>query len=107
MRVSAATPNAVIIYAGYANSAGAITGILVLMFFRPGCRGGRSHEARRREAPVARRRLAQTRHGATQAILRATRLDDEAPIDVMWAAVDPSQFAEVRGAARQLVSFEE
>ena len=36
-----------------------------------------------------------------------TRLDDEAPIDVMRAATEPAQFAEVRAAARQLVSFEE
>ena len=35
-----------------------------------------------------------------------TRLDDEAPIDVLRAATEPTQFAEVRGAARQLVSFE-
>lgn len=36
-----------------------------------------------------------------------TRLDDEAPIDVLRAAVEPAQFAEVRAAARQLVSSEE
>ena len=36
-----------------------------------------------------------------------TRLDDDAPIDVLRAAVEPTQFAEVRAAARQLVSFEE
>jgi hypothetical protein len=35
-----------------------------------------------------------------------TRLDDEAPIDVLRSATEPTQFAEVRGAARQLVSFE-
>ena len=36
-----------------------------------------------------------------------TRLDDEAPVDVLRSAVEPAQFAEVRAAARQLVSFEE
>jgi len=36
-----------------------------------------------------------------------TRLDDNAPIDILRAAVEPTQFAEVRAAARQLVSFEE
>lgn len=36
-----------------------------------------------------------------------TRLDDEAPVDVLRAATEPPQFAEVRAAARQLVSFEE
>jgi uncharacterized protein (DUF2384 family) len=36
-----------------------------------------------------------------------TRLDDAAPIDVLRAAVEPAQFAEVKGAARQLVSFGE
>jgi len=36
-----------------------------------------------------------------------TRLDDEAPIDVLRAAIEPRQFAGVRAAARQLVSFEE
>jgi hypothetical protein len=36
-----------------------------------------------------------------------TRLDDDAPIDVLRAAVEPAQFADVRAAARQLVSFEE
>lgn len=35
-----------------------------------------------------------------------THLDDEAPVDVLRAAVEPAQFAEVRAAARQLVSFE-
>ena len=35
-----------------------------------------------------------------------TRLDDEAPIDVLRQASEPAQFAEVRAAARQLVSFE-
>lgn len=35
-----------------------------------------------------------------------TRLDDEAPIDVLRRAEDPAQFAAVRAAARQLVSFE-
>jgi hypothetical protein len=35
-----------------------------------------------------------------------TRLDDEAPIDVLRRATEPAQFAEVRAAARQLVSFE-
>lgn len=35
-----------------------------------------------------------------------TRLDDEAPIDLLRAGIEPAQFAEVRGAARQLVSFE-
>lgn len=35
-----------------------------------------------------------------------TRLDDEAPIDVLRQASDPAQFAAVRAAARQLVSFE-
>ena len=32
-----------------------------------------------------------------------TRLDDEAPIDVMRAATEPAQFAEVRAAARRLI----
>ena len=36
-----------------------------------------------------------------------TRLDDEAPIDALRVATEPAQFAEVRAAARQLVSFEE
>ena len=35
-----------------------------------------------------------------------TRLDDEAPIDVLRHASDPAQFAAVRASARQLVSFE-
>jgi hypothetical protein len=35
-----------------------------------------------------------------------TRLDDEAPIDVLRQATEPAQFAEVRAAARQLVTFE-
>jgi hypothetical protein len=35
-----------------------------------------------------------------------TRLDDAAPIDVLRAAREPAEFAAVRGAARQLVSFE-
>jgi hypothetical protein len=35
-----------------------------------------------------------------------TRLDDEAPVDVLRRATEPSQFAEVKAAARQLVSFE-
>jgi uncharacterized protein (DUF2384 family) len=35
-----------------------------------------------------------------------TRLDDEAPIDVLRRATEPTQFAEVKAAARQLVSFE-
>jgi hypothetical protein len=35
-----------------------------------------------------------------------TRLDDAAPIDVLRQAKEPTQFAEVRAAARQLVSFE-
>lgn len=35
-----------------------------------------------------------------------TRLDDAAPIDVLRGATEPTQFAEVRAAARQLVSFE-
>ncbi len=35
-----------------------------------------------------------------------TRLDDEAPIDVLRRASDPPQFAAVRAAARHLVSFE-
>jgi hypothetical protein len=35
-----------------------------------------------------------------------TRLDDAAPVDVLRQATDPTQFAEVRAAARQLVSFE-
>lgn len=35
-----------------------------------------------------------------------TRLDDAAPIDVLRQAKKPTQFAEVRAAARQLVSFE-
>ena len=35
-----------------------------------------------------------------------TRLDDEAPVDVVRRATEPTQFAEVRAAARQLVSFE-
>lgn len=35
-----------------------------------------------------------------------TRLDDAAPIDVLRQATEPTQFAEVRAAARQLVSFE-
>lgn len=35
-----------------------------------------------------------------------TRLDDDAPIDVLRSAIEPAQFAEVRAAARQLVSFE-
>jgi uncharacterized protein (DUF2384 family) len=35
-----------------------------------------------------------------------TRLDDEAPIDVLRQASEPAQFAEVRAAARQLVTFE-
>jgi uncharacterized protein (DUF2384 family) len=35
-----------------------------------------------------------------------TRLDDEAPIDVLRRASEPAQFAEVRAAARQLVTFE-
>ena len=36
-----------------------------------------------------------------------TRLDDEAPIDVLRSATEPADFARVRGAARQLASFEE
>lgn len=35
-----------------------------------------------------------------------TRLDDAAPVDVLRQATEPTQFAEVRAAARQLVSFE-
>jgi hypothetical protein len=35
-----------------------------------------------------------------------TRLDDEAPVDVLRRATEPSQFAEMKAAARQLVSFE-
>lgn len=35
-----------------------------------------------------------------------TRLDDEAPIDALRSATEPAQFAAVRAAARQLVSFE-
>ena len=35
-----------------------------------------------------------------------TRLDDEAPVDVLRRATEPSHFGEVRAAARQLVSFE-
>jgi hypothetical protein len=35
-----------------------------------------------------------------------TRLDDEAPIDALRRATEPVQFAAVRAAARQLVSFE-
>ncbi len=35
-----------------------------------------------------------------------TRLDDAAPIDILRQATEPTQFAEVRVAARQLVSFE-
>jgi hypothetical protein len=35
-----------------------------------------------------------------------TRLDDEAPVDILRRAEDPAQFAPVRAAARQLVSFE-
>lgn len=35
-----------------------------------------------------------------------TRLDEEAPIDVLRQGSDPVQFAAVRAAARQLVSFE-
>jgi hypothetical protein len=35
-----------------------------------------------------------------------TRLGDEAPIDVLRQATEPTRFAEVRAAARQLVSFE-
>jgi hypothetical protein len=35
-----------------------------------------------------------------------TRLDDAAPIDVLRQATESTQFAEVRAAARQLVSFE-
>jgi uncharacterized protein (DUF2384 family) len=35
-----------------------------------------------------------------------TRLDDAAPIDVLRQATEPTRFAEVRAAARQLVSFE-
>ena len=35
-----------------------------------------------------------------------TRLDDEAPVDAVRRATEPTQFAEVRAAARQLVSFE-
>ncbi len=35
-----------------------------------------------------------------------THLDDAAPVDVLRRATEPSQFAEVRAAARQLVSFE-
>lgn len=35
-----------------------------------------------------------------------TRLDDEAPIDVLRRATEPTQFAEVKAATRQLVSFE-
>ena len=34
-----------------------------------------------------------------------TRLDDEAPIDVLRRAEEPAQVAAVRAAARQLVSF--
>jgi hypothetical protein len=34
-----------------------------------------------------------------------TRLDDEAPIDVLPRAEDPPRFAAVRAAARQLVNF--
>lgn len=32
-----------------------------------------------------------------------TRLDDEAPVDVLRAAAELAQFAEVRAAARQLI----
>ena len=35
-----------------------------------------------------------------------TRLEDEAPIDVLRRAMEPAQFAGVRAAARQLVGFE-
>ena len=35
-----------------------------------------------------------------------TRLDDAAPIDLLRLATEPAQFAAVRAAARQLVSFE-
>jgi uncharacterized protein (DUF2384 family) len=35
-----------------------------------------------------------------------TRLDDAAPIDLLRLATEPTQFAAVRAAARQLVSFE-
>jgi hypothetical protein len=35
-----------------------------------------------------------------------TRLDDAAPIDILRQATEPTQFAEVRAAARRLVSFE-
>jgi|GEM_PF-6737418 len=35
-----------------------------------------------------------------------TGLDDEAPIDALRRAKDPTQFAAVRAAAWQLVSFE-
>lgn len=35
-----------------------------------------------------------------------TRLDDEAPIEVLRRAGEPAEFAAVRAAARQLVSFE-
>lgn len=35
-----------------------------------------------------------------------TRLDDKAPIDVFRRATESTQFAEVKAAARQLVSFE-
>ncbi len=34
-----------------------------------------------------------------------TRLSDEAPIDVLRRAAEPAQFAAVRAAARQVVSF--
>jgi hypothetical protein len=36
----------------------------------------------------------------------STLLDDEAPVDVLRRATEPSQFAEVKAAPRQLVSFE-
>lgn len=35
-----------------------------------------------------------------------TRLDDAAPIDLLRTAKEPGEFAAVRAAARQLVSFE-
>lgn len=35
-----------------------------------------------------------------------TRLDDEAPIDALRRASDPTQFAAIRAAAGHLVSFE-
>jgi len=35
-----------------------------------------------------------------------TQLDDEAPVDLLRRATQPTHFAQVRAAARQLVSFE-